>query len=38
VKRLEALEHRNDGMAVFSSGYSASNFTASAYRQSEKDS
>jgi hypothetical protein len=30
VKRLEALEHRNNGMAVFSSSYSASNFTASA--------
>jgi len=31
VKRLGALEHSHDGMAVSSSGYSASNFVASAF-------
>ena len=30
VKRLGALEHSNDGMAVSSSGYSVSNFAGSA--------
>ena len=30
MKRLGALEQRNDGMAVSSRGYSASNFTGSA--------
>jgi hypothetical protein len=30
VKRRGALEHSNDGMAVSSRGYSASNFTGSA--------
>jgi hypothetical protein len=30
MKRLGALEHRNDGMEVSSSGYSTSNFTGSA--------
>jgi hypothetical protein len=31
VKRLGALEHSNDGMAVSSGGYSVSNFTGSAF-------
>ena len=30
VKRLGALEHRNNEMVVFPGGYSASNFTGSA--------
>lgn len=30
VKKFGALEHRNDGMAVSSGGYSASNFSGSA--------
>jgi hypothetical protein len=30
MKRLGALEHRNVGMEVSSSGYSTSNFTGSA--------
>ena len=30
MKRLGALEHRNDGMAVSSDGYAASNFAGSA--------
>ena len=32
VKRLGAVEHRNDGMAVSSSGYFDSNFAGAAYR------